>query len=97
MPEQTVTFSVDAGLHNAFAGVAAKNSCDSTELLKAFMDEYVRQDAGKQQYEEWFRSKVEAGLKEFAEGKAIPHEAANAQVEAFASSMRSNRQKEIVL
>lgn len=89
MHEQTITFSVDAGLKDAFTHVAAKNACTDTQLLKAFMAEYVQQDARQQQYDAWFISKVEAGLHELQEGKVLSHEEANSQVEAFKATLRS--------
>jgi hypothetical protein len=97
MSEQTVNLSVDAALQTAFAQVAAKNACDGSDLLRGFMAEYVRQDERSQQYEKWFRRKVENGLKELADGNAIPHATANAQVEAFKAELRYKRQEEPTL
>ncbi|MDR0843492.1 MAG: hypothetical protein LBP68_08765 [Acidobacteriota bacterium] len=88
MSEQTVTLSVEAGLRTAFAHVAEKNACDGGDLLRGFMAEYVRQDERNQQYESWFRHKVETGLRELADGNAIPHAMANAQMEAFKAELR---------
>ena len=90
MSEQTVSFSVDSGLLNAFVHTAEKNSCNNTELLKAFMAEYVQQDVRQQQYEEWFKGKVEKGLAEIKEGLGLSSEHAEAQMAAFKASMGSN-------
>ena len=90
MSEQTVSFSVDSGLLNAFVQTAEKNSCNNMELLKGFMAEYVQQDARRQQYEDWFRGKVEKGLFEIREGLGLSSEQAEAQMEAFKASMESN-------
>ena len=87
MSEQTVSFSVDSGLLNAFVHTAAKNSCDGTELLKAFMAEYVQQDVRRRQYEEWFRGKVEKGLAEIEKGLGLSSGQAEAQMEAFKASV----------
>ena len=87
MSEQTVSFSVDAGLLNAFMHTAEKNSCNNTELLKAFMAEYVQQDQRRQQYEEWFRGKVARGLTEMRGGKGFSDEQANAHMAAFTASL----------
>ncbi|MEG6502966.1 MULTISPECIES: hypothetical protein [unclassified Desulfovibrio] len=91
MPEQTVSFSVDASLLNAFAHVAEKNACDNTELLRAFMAEYVQQDARRSQYDMWFKGKVERGLRELKEGRGLTQEQALAQMGAFKSSLTADR------
>jgi predicted transcriptional regulator len=90
MSEQTVSFSVDSGLLNAFVLIAEKNSCDDTELLKAFMAEYVQQDLRQQQYEAWFRAKVEKGLSEIQEGLSLSSEQAEAQMAAFKASIKDD-------
>ena len=87
MPEQTFSFSVDSGLLNAFVHTAEKNSCNNTELLKAFMAEYVQQDVRRQQYEEWFKGKVEKGLSEIQKGLGVSSEQAEAQMAAFKASI----------
>lgn len=92
MSEQTVMFSVDTGLKDAFAHAAEKNACNETELLKAFMVEYVQQEMRSQHYEDWFRRKVAIGLDELEAGMALSHEEANAQVEAFKASLKGKLQ-----
>ena len=83
MSEQTVSFSVDSGLLNAFVQTAKKNSCNNTELLKGFMAEYVQQDVRRQQYEDWFRGKAEKGLSEIRQGLGLSSEQAEAQMTAL--------------
>ena len=90
MSEQTVNFSVDSGLLNAFVRIAEKNSCNDTELLKAFMAEYVQQDVRRQQYEAWFRTKVEKGLSEIQEGLGLSSEQAEAHMAAFKASIKND-------
>ena len=87
MSEQIVSFSVDSGLLNAFVQTAEKNSCDNMELLKGFMAEYVQHDIRRQQYEDWFRGKVEKGLSEIEQGLGLSSEQAEAQMTAFKASM----------
>ena len=89
MSEQTVSFSVDSGLLNAFVHTAEKNSYNDRELLKAFMAEYVQQDIRRQQYEEWFAGKVAKGLSEVKAGLGLSSEQAEAQIAAFKASMGS--------
>ena len=90
MSEQTISFSVDSGLLNAFLQAAEKNSCNDMELLKAFMAEYVQQDVRRQQYEDWFRGKVEKGLSEIEKGLGLASDQAEAQMAAFKASMWSD-------
>ena len=90
MSEQTVSFSVDSGLLNAFVQTAEKNSCNNNELLRAFMAEYVQQDVRRQQYEDWFRGKVEKGLAEIENGLGLTSEQAEARMSAFKASMGSD-------
>jgi hypothetical protein len=90
MSEETISFSVDSGLLNAFVHTAEKNACNNTELLKAFMAEYVQQDVRRQQYEEWFKGKVEKGLYEIKAGLGLSSEQAEAQMAAYKASMGSD-------
>jgi len=89
MSEQTVSFSVDSALLNAFVQTAEKNACNNTELLKAFMAEYVQQDVRRQQYEDWFKGKVQKGLSEIEQGLGLSGEQAEAHMAAFKASMGS--------
>jgi predicted transcriptional regulator len=95
--EQTVTFSVDAALRDAFMHIAEKNDCNYAELLKDFMADYVCQDTRNQQYEDWSRCKVEAGLAQLNAGMGVSHEEANAQVEMHKSQLKSERHAELTL
>ena len=88
MSEQNVNFSVDSGLLRAFSHAAARNSCSDTELLKAFMADYVQQDVRKQHYEDWFRSKVRQGLAELERGEGFSQAESTAQMAAFKTSLR---------
>ena len=92
MSEQTVSFSVDASLLSAFVHVAEKNACDNTELLRAFMAEYVQQDVRRNHYDMWFKGKVERGLQELEAGRGLTQEQALAQTGAFKSSLAASRE-----
>lgn len=87
MSEQTINFEVDSGLLHAFSHAAAKNSCNDMELLRAFMADYVQQGVRKQQYDEWFRAKVQKGLTELEDGRGFSHDEAAAQMAAFKTSL----------
>ena len=93
MPEQRVSFAVDDGLWNAFTHTAAKNSCNDTDLLKAFVAEYVRQDTRKEEYEAWFRAKVERGLAELRKGEGYNPEEATAHMTAFKASLHTEEEQ----
>jgi predicted transcriptional regulator len=98
--EQTVTFSVDAELNQAFNLAAEKNDCNYADLLKGFMADYVRQEASHQdaaqnlEYEAWFRRKVEAGLADSKAGRMISHEEANVRMETFKADLKRKRHAE---
>lgn len=83
MSEQTIHIEVDSGLLHAFSHAAGRNSCNDKELLKAFMADYVQQDVRKQQYDVWFRAKVQKGLSELEDGQGFSQGEAAAQMAAF--------------
>lgn len=87
MSEQTINFEVDSGLLHAFSHAAARNSCNDRELLRAFMADYVQQDTRKQQYDAWFRAKVQKGLTELEDGKGFTHDEAAAQMAVFKTGL----------
>lgn len=48
--------------------------------------EAIEQDGA---YDQWFRAKVEEGLKDLAEGRVVSHEAVEAEAEALITSIRA--------
>ena len=71
MAESTFTIRVDDQLKDAFTEAAKINDRTGAQLLREFMREYVQAAREKDEYEEWFTAKVEAGLKAVQEGRVL--------------------------
>ena len=63
MPESTFTIRVDDHLKEAFTEAARVSDRTGAQLIRDFMREYVQTAREKAEYEEWFKAKVEAGLR----------------------------------
>ncbi|MDR2891553.1 MAG: hypothetical protein LBV80_00475 [Deltaproteobacteria bacterium] len=84
MSEATFTLRVDDHLKDAFTEAAKVNDRTGAQLIRDFMREYVQAAREKTEYEAWFRSKVEAGMKAIQEGRVL----SSAEVEERAKSRR---------
>ncbi len=71
MPESTFTIRVDDHLKEAFTEAARVSDRTGAQLIRDFMREYVQAAREKAEYEEWFKAKVEAGLKAIQEGRVL--------------------------
>ena len=71
MPESTFTIRVDDHLKEAFTEAARVSDRTGAQLIRDFMREYVQAAREKDEYEEWFKAKVEAGLKAIQEGRIL--------------------------
>ncbi len=71
MPESTFTIRVDDHLKEAFTEAARVSDRTGAQLIRDFMREYVQAAREKTEYEEWFKAKVEAGLKAIQEGRIL--------------------------
>jgi predicted transcriptional regulator len=60
MPETTFTFRVDRELKNRFTEAARVNDRPGSQLLRAFMRDYVE----PAEHDAWFRAEVEQSLQE---------------------------------
>ena len=74
MSESTFTIRVDSHLKEAFVQAASMNDRTGAQLVRDYMREYVQSARDKGDYEEWFKAKVEAGLRDIEEGRVISHE-----------------------
>lgn len=74
MPESTFTIRVDDHLKEAFTEAARVSDRTGAQLIRDFMREYVQAAREKDEYEEWFKAKVEAGLKAIQEGRILSNE-----------------------
>ena len=74
MPESTFTIRVDDHLKEAFTEAARVSDRTGAPLIRDFMREYVQTAREKAEYEEWFKAKLEAGLKAIREGRILSNE-----------------------
>ena len=71
MAESTFTIRVEGQLKDAFTEAAKINDRTGAQLIRDFMRDYVQMSREKAEYEEWFKAKVEAGLKAIQEGRVL--------------------------
>ena len=64
MAEATFTFRVDEELKSAFSEVAKGQDRTAAQLLRVLMRDAVRRQQERREYDAWFRSEVEQGLRE---------------------------------
>lgn len=75
MAQATLTVAVDAELKASFTAAAEAAALSPEELLHSLMQDYVEGRAAiDPAYDAWFRSEVEAGLREAEAGKLVPNE-----------------------
>ncbi|MDL2313836.1 hypothetical protein LJC36_02520 [Desulfovibrio sp. OttesenSCG-928-C14] len=74
MPESTFTIRVDEELKSSFTEAARISDRTGAQLIRDFMREYVQTAREREEYEIWFRKKVEAGLKDRREGRVLTGE-----------------------
>ena len=74
MRESTFTIRVDDHLKEAFTEAARVSDRTGAQLIRDFMREYVQTAREKAEYEEWFKAKVEAGLKAIQEGRILSND-----------------------
>ena len=74
MRESTFTIRVDDHLKEAFTEATRVSDRTGAQLIRDFMREYVQTAREKAEYEEWFKAKVEAGLKAIQEGRILSND-----------------------
>jgi len=82
MPTTIFSFRVDDSLKSDFAQVAKRHEHTGAQLLRDFMQEYVRQNQDNAEYEAWFRRKVDIGLHAAKNGHFVSQEEVVADVAA---------------
>lgn len=88
--EATFTFQVDETLKNEFSQVAQDRDRDGAQLLRDFMQAYVRQQRDETEHDAWFRRQVQIGLDSANSGRVIPAEDVEAR---FAAKRAATRQR----
>jgi len=71
MSDSTFTIRVEDHLKDAFTEAAKISDRTGAQLIRDFMRDYVQASREKAEYEEWFKAKVEAGLKAIQEGRIL--------------------------
>ena len=81
MSESTFTIRVDDHLKEAFSEAARMKDRTGAQLVRDFMRDFVQAAREKDEYELWFKAKVEAGLQAVQEGRVISHEDVKARAQ----------------
>ncbi|MGA9494504.1 MAG: hypothetical protein WA718_06215 [Terriglobales bacterium] len=74
MPKEAVfTLKLEAELRDAFAAEAAATHRPASDLVRAFMREFVQRQREAREHDAWFRAKVQEAMDDLRPG--IPHDA----------------------
>ena len=73
MPKEAVfTLKLETELRDAFAAEAAATHRPASDLVRAFMREFVQRQREARKHDKWFRAKVQQALNDPRPG--IPHD-----------------------
>ena len=89
MSEATFTFRVDEDLKDQFASAAEAQEQTGEEVLRNFMQEFVRQQSAEG-HDAWFRREVQMGIDAANAGAVVSSEEVEAQAQAWRTEMLSN-------
>ena len=79
MQESNFTVRVPEELKIAFTEAARRRDRTAAQLVRDFMRSVVQDTRENDEYETWFRTRVESARQEMREGLGIPHEAVKAR------------------
>ena len=74
MQETNFTLRVDNELKTAFAEAARRQDRTAAQLVRDYMRSVVQVTREQDEYEAWFRARVEAGRQDIREGRVFTHE-----------------------
>ncbi len=74
MQEANFTLRVDNALKTAFAAAARRQDRTAAQLIRDYMRAVVQETREQDEYEAWFRARVEASRQDIREGRALTHE-----------------------
>lgn len=74
MSESNFTVRIPDDLKVAFSEAARAHDRTSAQLVREFMRTYIEEARNKQEYEDWFRAMVEAGMEDVRAGRVISGE-----------------------
>ena len=73
MQESNFTVRVDNELKIAFTEAARRQDRTAAQLVRDYMRAVVQEIREQDEYETWFRARVEAGRKDICEGRIVSH------------------------
>jgi len=79
MQESNFTLRVDNELKTAFAESARRQDRTAAQLVRDYMRSVVQETRELDEYEAWFRARVEAGRQDIREGRVLTHEEVKAR------------------
>jgi predicted transcriptional regulator len=85
VPESTVVVRVDDRLKAEFMDAAKAADRTTSQLLRDFMRDFVKEQAARAEYDEWFREKVAEGIADARAGRVNSSE----KVETYFSRKRA--------
>ena len=88
MSDATFTFRVDESLKTAFTSLAKARDRSGAQLLRDFMREVVRQQEDSEEYERWFRDRVQRAVDSANAGNLIPGEEVETAFAARRAALR---------
>ena len=88
MSQATFTFRVDEELKDDFATIAKSMDRTGAQLLRDYMRDIVRRQKEAQEYDIWFRERVQVGLDSANAGNLLPNEEVDAKFAARRSETR---------
>ena len=74
MQEANFTLRADNALKTAFAEAARRQDRTAAQLIRDYMRSVVQETREQDEYESWFRARVEAARQDIREGRALTHE-----------------------
>ena len=74
MQEANFTLRVDNALKTAFAEAARRQDRTAAQLIRDYMRSVVQETREQDEYESWFRARVEAARPDIRAGRALTHE-----------------------
>lgn len=74
MPDSNFTVRVPDDLKEAFTEAARAHDRTGAQLVREFMRNYIEEARNKQEYEDWFRAMVEAGMEDLRNGRVVSGE-----------------------
>ena len=86
MGDSTFTFRIDEDLKRQFTEIAKSKDRTGAQLVREFIRETIAKQREEEEYDAWFRDKVQQGLDEADAGLGIPHE----EVQAHFAKLRAD-------